>query len=471
MGREKLGKVTPEITGIKPLSLHYEKKIESPIDEDTVRKISKEKGEPEWMLKKRLDSLKVFNSLPMPNWGFDLSSIVNFDELIPYAKPFSEKLEESSKIPQEVMKVLEKLNIPEAERKYLSGSGTMLDSEVLYRRIKDELRRKGVIFTDMDTAVKEYPELVKKYFMTFIVTPHNNKFAALHGALWSGGSFVYVPKGVKVGLPLQVFFLINYPKLGQFEHTIIIADEGSEVEYIEGCSAPVYSTHNLHSAVVEVHVKKNAFVKYVTIQTWTKNVLNLNTKRAVVEEGGTLRWVSGNIGSGLTMYYPSAILKGKGARAEFLSVTFAGSNQKKETGSKVFHLAPGTRSRIVSKSIVKAGGYAAYRGLVHVSKGAKGSVSSVKCDALLLDDLSESATYPYIESYESDAEVTHEATVSRIEEEKLFYLMSRGLSETEAKAMITRGFMEPIMMNLPLEYALELNRLIELELEGEGVVG
>lgn len=470
MDREKISKVKSEIAGIEPLSLRYEKKIESPISEDTVRKISKEKGEPEWMLKKRLYSLKVFNSLPMPNWSFDLKSIINFDELIPYAKPFSEKLEESSKVPQEVMKVLEKLNIPEAERKYLSGSGTMVDSEVLYRRIKDELRKKGVIFTDMDTAVKEYPELVKNYFMT-IVSPNDNKFAALHGALWSGGSFVYVPKGVKVGLPLQVFFLINYPKLGQFEHTIIIADEGSEVEYIEGCSAPVYSNYNLHSAVVEVYVKKNAFVKYVTIQTWTKNVLNLNTKRAVVEEGGTLRWISGNIGSGLTMYYPSAILKGEGARAEFLSVTFAGKGQKKETGSKVFHLAPETRSRIVSKSIVKSGGYAAYRGLVHISKGAKGSISSVKCDALLLDDLSESATYPYIESYEDSSEVTHEATASRIEEEKLFYLMSRGLSETEAKAMITRGFMEPIMVNLPLEYALELNRLIELELEGEGVVG
>lgn len=471
MDRKELKSIKSEIAGIKPLNLQYEKKIESPIDEDTIRKISKEKGEPEWMLKKRLESLKIFDSLPMPSWGLDLSSIVNFKELVPYAKPFSERTEESSKIPSEIMNVLEKLNIPEAERRYLSGSGTMLDSEVLYQRIKDELRKKGVIFTDMDTAVKEYPELVKKYFMTFIVTPYSNKFAALHGALWSGGSFVYVPKGVKVGLPLQVFFLINYPKLGQFEHTIIIADEGSEVEYIEGCSAPVYSTYNLHSAVVEVHVKKNAFVKYITIQTWTKNVLNLNTKRAVVEDGGTLRWISGNIGSGLTMYYPSAVLRGKGARAEFLSITFAGKGQKKETGSKVFHLAPETRSRILSKSIVKSGGYAAYRGLVHVSKGAKSSTSSVKCDALLLDDLSESATYPYVELSEDDTEVTHEATVSKIEEEKLFYLMSRGLNENEAKAMITRGFMEPIMINLPLEYALELNRLIELELEGEGVVG
>jgi Fe-S cluster assembly protein SufB len=469
--RKELKSIKSEIAGIKPLNLQYEKKIESPIDEDTVRKISKEKGEPEWMFRKRLESLKIFDSLPMPSWGLDLSSIVNFKELVPYAKPFSERTEESSKIPPEIMNVLEKLNIPEAERRYLSGSGTMLDSEVLYQRIKDELRKKGVIFTDMDTAVKEYPELVKKYFMTFIVTPHNNKFAALHGALWSGGSFVYVPKGVKVGLPLQVFFLINYPKLGQFEHTIIIADEGSEVEYIEGCSAPVYSTYNLHSAVVEVHVKKNAFVKYITIQTWTKNVLNLNTKRAIVEEGGTLRWISGNIGSGLTMYYPSAVLREKGARAEFLSITFAGKGQKKETGSKVFHLAPETKSRILSKSIVKSGGYTAYRGLVHVSKGAKGSTSSVKCDALLLDDLSESATYPYVELSEDDTEVTHEATVSKIEEEKLFYLMSRGLSENEAKAMITRGFMEPVMVNLPLEYALELNRFIELELEGEGVVG
>lgn len=470
MDKKELVDEKIENIGIAPLKLEYEEKIELPIDEETVRRISREKGEPDWMLEKRLRSLKIFNSLPMPTWGLDLKSLVDLNELVAYAKvstPSSSKLE----VPREVLNVLEKLNLPEAEKKYLSGFGTMVDSEVIYRRVKEELSKKGVIFTDMDTAVKEYPDLVKKYFMTFIVPPYDNKFAALNGALWSGGSFVYVPKGVKIELPLQVFFLINYPKLGQFEHTIIIADEGSEVEYIEGCSAPVYSSYNLHSAVVEVHVKKNAYVKYITIQTWTKNVLNLNTKRAIVEEGGTLRWISGNIGSGVTMYYPSAVLRGKNAKAEFLSITLATKGQKKETGSKVFHLAPGTKSRVLSKSIVKSGGYSAYRGLVHISEGAKGSVSSVKCDALLLDDSSESATFPYVESFEDDAEVSHEATVSLLEEEKLFYLMSRGLSEEEAKATVVRGFMEPVIINLPLEYALELNKLIELELKGEGVVG
>lgn len=434
------------------------------LSERVVREISKKKGEPLWMLDFRLKALKIFNEKAMPSWGGDLSKI-NFDELTYYAEP-SFKTEKSWKdVPREVRETFEKLKIPEAERKWLSGVKGQYDSTVVYGSLIKELEEQGVIFLSMDEAVKKHPDIVKKY-MGAVIGSGDNKFAALNSAVWSGGSFVYVPKGVKVKKPLQAYFRINSPSFGQFERTLIIADEGAEAYYSEGCSAPVYSEQSLHAAVVEIVVKKKAKVWYTTVQNWYKNIYNLVTKRAWVEEEGEMVWTDANLGSKITMKYPGFILAGRGARGETLSIALANSGQHQDVGSKAVHLAPETSSLIVSKSISLNGGRNSYRGLVQMNKGAKGSRSKVICDALILDGKSRSDTYPTNKIMEKDSILEHEATVSRVGEEQLFYLMSRGLSEQEAMGMIVGGFVEPVVKKLPLEYAVEMNRLIELEMEG-----
>lgn len=440
-------------------------KLEKGLSKKVVGAISSIKNEPEWMREKRLRSLEIFFQKPMPSFGPDLRAL-NFDEITYYVKPVPEKGRRWEDLPENIRQIYEKLGIPEAEKKYLAGVVAQYQSEVVYASLKEQLEKMGVIFTDMDTAVKEYPELVKEYFMTKCVPPSDNKFSALHGAVWSGGSFVYVPPGVHVPFPLQSYFRISAALVGQFEHTLIIADKGSFVHYVEGCTAPVYSEHSLHSAAVEIFVKEGARVRYTTIQNWSKNVYNLNTKRAIVERDGVMEWVGGSMGSGVTMLYPASVLVGEGAKAEHLNLTFAGKDQIKDTGSKVIHLAPNTSSVIVSKSISKDGGQSVYRGLVKIVKGAKNSRVSVSCQSLILDENSKAYTIPIMEIYEETATVTHEATAGKISEEKLFYLMSRGLSEQDAMALVVRGFIEPISKELPMEYAVELNRLIKLEMEG-----
>jgi Fe-S cluster assembly protein SufB len=450
--------------------LHYSFKTEPGISEKIVREISCEKGEPEWMLEKRLKSLRFFNEKPMPSWGPDLSEL-DLRELTLYVKPGEKKANSWDGVPKDIKETFDKLKIPEYERKFLSGAGAMFESEVVYSGIRKELAEKGVVFTDMDSAVKEYPELVKEYFMTSCVPPSDNKFSALHGAVWSGGSFVFVPKGVKVPMPLQIYFLMNYPGYGQFEHTLIIAEEGSELNYVEACSAPRYDSSSLHSAVVEMFVKKSARVRYTSIQNWSKNVYNLNTKRALVDENACIEWVGGTLGSKTTMLYPCSVLRGKGARADHLNIAFAGKGQVKDGGAKVIHAAPFTTSTVNAKSICKEGGVANYRGLLRIMKGCRECKASVRCDALLLDEKSKSSTFPHLEINESKSSVVHEARVGRISEDQIFYLTSRGLSEADAMALIVRGFIEPVSKTLPLEYAIELNKVIELELEGRGVVG
>lgn len=442
--------------------IDYATKTEKGLSEVIVREISKLKNEPEWMLQKRLTGYKVFESKPMPKWGADLSGI-NFNEIYYYLKPTNKPKSDSwDQVPDDIKKTFDKLGIPEAERKFFSGAEIQYDSEVVYGHLKKELEAQGVIFTDMDNAVKKYPELVQKYFGTTI-PPTDNKFAALNTAVWSGGSFIYVPKGVKLVMPLQAYFRINAEKAGQFERTLIIADEGADVTYIEGCTAPIYMSSSLHAAVVEIIAHKDSHVRYVTIQNWSKNVYNLVTQRAFAYENAYVEWIDGNIGSKVNMKYPSVYLKGEGAKGEVLSIAVAGEGQIQDSGGKILHLAPNTTSRIISKSVSKGSGVASYRGLLYVAKNASGVKSTVRCDALLLDENAKTNTYPYMEVYREDANISHEATVGKIGEEQLFYLMSRGLSEEDAIATIVLGFIEPLAKVLPLEYSIELKRLIKLD--------
>jgi len=434
------------------------------LDEAIVREMSWMKKEPKWMLDYRLKSLRAFEKRPMPNWGGDMSEIY-FDDIFYYIKPTAGQVDSWDDLPDAIKNTYEKLGIPEAERKYLAGVTAQYESEVVFHRNREDLERLGVIFCDMDTALREYPELVKQYFGT-VIPRNDNKFSALNSSVWSGGSFIYVPPGVNVDMPLQAYFRINAENMGQFERTLIIADEGSNVHYIEGCSAPVYTSDSLHSAVVEIIVKPSARVTYTTIQNWSNNVFNLVTKRARVEAEGHMEWIDGNIGSRLTMKYPSVVMVGPKASGEVLSVAYAGAGQHQDTGSKMVHAAPETTSKIVSKSISKDGGRTSYRGLVHVEPDAYGCKSHVQCDALILDEDSVSDTYPYMEIGSKDAIVGHEATVSKVADEQLFYLMSRGLTEEMAMSMVVNGFIEPVTKTLPMEYAVEWSRLIELQMEG-----
>jgi len=429
-----------------------------------VSEISGVKEEDTWMKDFRLKSLQIFEDKPMPSWGADLSGI-DFDAITYYLKATDKQSRSWDDLPQEIKDTYDRIGVPEAEKKFLAGVSAQYESEVVYESVNKELDRLGVIFCDMDTAYKKYPELVREYLGT-LIPPHDNKFAALNSAVWSGGSFVYVPKGVKVTLPLQAYFRINSEAFGQFERTLIIADEGSYVHYIEGCTAPIYSSSSLHSAVVEIFVKKNARVRYTTVQNWSKNIYNLVTKRAQAAENAVMEWIDCNIGSGVTMKYPAVYLVGKGARGEVLSIAYAGSKQHQDAGAKMFHLAPNTTSRVVSKSISKDGGRSSYRGMVHIASGATGSKASVVCDALLLDEQSRSDTYPTMRIQEQNSTFEHEATVEKIGEEKLYYLMSRGINKSEAESLLVNGFIEPIVKEIPLEYSIELNRLIQLEMEG-----
>ncbi len=438
---------------------------EKGLSEDIIRKISEDKDEPEWMKKRRLKAFHHFSKREMPDWGPDLSGL-DFDEITAYIRPDAEQARDWDEVPDEIRETFDKLGIPEAEREALSGVGAQFESQVVYQNMKEEWEEKGVIFCDMDKALQEHEELVREYFMTKCVPAQDNKFAALHGAVWSGGSFVYVPAGVEVEIPVQAYFRMNSKGMGQFEHTLIIAEENSKVHYIEGCSAPQYTRSNLHAGCVEVFVGENAHVQYSTVQNWSKNTYNLNTKRAKVESEGTMEWVSGSMGSKITMLYPSSHLNGEGARANHISIAYAGSGQNIDTGAKVLHNAPDTKSTIESKSISQGDGRTNYRGLVRVPRGSENSKISVECDALMFGKDATSDTEPYIEVKEDDVEMAHEATVGRIGDEEIHYLMSRGIEEEDAKEMIVRGFIEPIAKELPLEYAVELNRLIQLEMEG-----
>ncbi len=433
------------------------------LNEDLVREISWMKGEPNWMRDFRVKSLKQFEKRPMPHWGGDMSEIY-FDDIYYYIKPSEAVVDEWEDVPESIKDNYEKLGIPEAERKYLAGVTAQYESEVVYHKNREDLERQGVIFCDMDTALREYPEIVRAYFGK-IIPSNDNKFSALNSAVWSGGSFIYVPEGVEVEMPLQAYFRINAENMGQFERTLIIADKGSKVHYIEGCSAPVYSTDSLHSAVVEIVVKESARVTYTTIQNWSNNVFNLVTKRAVVEAEGHMEWIDGNIGSRLTMKYPAVVMVGPKASGEVLSVAYAGEGQHQDAGAKMTHAAPETTSKIVSKSISKDGGRSSYRGLVRVEDDAHGCKSHVQCDALILDEDSISDTYPYMEIGSKDAVIGHEATVSKVADEQLFYLTSRGLTEEQATGMIVNGFIEHFTRTLPIEYAVEWSSLIELQME------
>ena len=435
------------------------------VNTEVVTDISKLKNEPESMLKLRLKGLDLFGKKPMPTWGADLSGI-DFDNIKYFVRSTEKQAQTWEDLPDDIKNTYEKLGIPEAERQRLVGGvAAQYESEVVYHTINAELEAQGVIFMDTDTALREHPEFFDEYFAT-VIPPGDNKFAALNTAVWSGGSFVYVPKGVHVEIPLQAYFRINTENMGQFERTLIIADEGSSVHYVEGCTAPTYSSDSLHSAVVEIIVKKDAHVRYTTIQNWSNNVYNLVTKRTAVHEGGRMEWIDGNIGSKVTMKYPACYLLGERASGETLSVAFAGPGQHQDAGAKMVHAAPNTTSNIVSKSVARGGGRTSYRGLVQVQEGATGSKSNVVCDALLVDTISRSDTYPYVDVREDDVTLGHEATVSKVGEDQMFYLMSRGLAADEAMAMVVRGFVEPIARELPMEYALELNRLIELQMEG-----
>ena len=443
---------------------NYVFKPKKGLNTDIVQEMSWMKSEPDWMRNFRLKSLSRFEKRPMPTWGGDMSGI-DFDNIYYYIKPTESLADDWDAVPDSIKDTYEKLGIPEAERKYLAGVTAQYESEVVYHRNRADLEAQGVLFCDMDTALKEYPELVKEHFGT-IIPPGDNKFSALNSAVWSGGSFIYVPPGVTVEMPLQAYFRINAENMGQFERTLIIADEGSQVHYIEGCSAPVYTSDSLHSAVVEILVKKSARVTYTTIQNWSNNVYNLVTKRAKVEAEGHMEWIDGNIGSRLTMKYPAVVMVGPKASGEVLSVAYAGPDQHQDAGAKMTHAAPETTSKIVSKSISNGGGRTSYRGLVRVEDDAYGCRSHVQCDALILDEDSVSDTYPYMEVGTRDAEIGHEATVSKVADEQLFYLMSRGLTQEQAMGMIVNGFIEPITRTLPMEYAVEWSRLIELQMEG-----
>jgi Fe-S cluster assembly protein SufB len=435
------------------------------LSEAKVREISALKNEPEWMLNFRLKGLRLFDKKPMPGWGADLSGI-DFDNIKYFVRSSEKQATSWDELPADIKNTYDKLGIPEAEKQRLiAGVAAQYESEVVYHSIRLDLEEKGVLFLDTDTALREHGDMFREYFGS-VIPAGDNKFAALNTAVWSGGSFIYVPPGVHVDIPLQAYFRINTENMGQFERTLIIADEDSYVHYVEGCTAPIYSSDSLHSAVVEIIVKKNARVRYTTIQNWSNNVYNLVTKRALAHEGATMEWVDGNIGSKVTMKYPAVWMVGEHAKGETLSVAFAGEGQHQDAGAKMVHAAPYTSSTIISKSVARGGGRTSYRGLVQVQPGSHHSKSTVKCDALLVDAISRSDTYPYVDVREDDVQMGHEATVSKVSEDQLFYLMSRGLSEDEAMAMIVRGFVEPIARELPMEYALELNRLIELQMEG-----
>ncbi|MDA1014048.1 MAG: Fe-S cluster assembly protein SufB [Planctomycetota bacterium] len=434
------------------------------LDREIVEQISEMKNEPQWMRDFRLDALQTFFDKPMPKWGADLSTI-DFQNIFYYVKASDRQEQNWEDVPADIRETYDRLGIPEAEKKYLSGVKAQYESEVVYGSLLEDLQNKGVIFTDTDSAMRDHPEIFREYFGT-IIPSADNKFAALNSAVWSGGSFIYVPKGVEIEFPLQAYFRINSENMGQFERTLIIVDEGASVHYVEGCTAPTYTTDSLHSAVVEIVVKRGGRCRYTTIQNWSNNVYNLVTKRAMAYGDSLMEWVDGNLGSQITMKYPAIYLMEPGARGETLSIAFANKGQHQDAGAKMVHCAPNTSSRIVSKSISKGGGRASYRGLVKVNNDAKHCKSNVVCDALILDSNSRSDTYPYIEVDENDVAIEHEASVSKIAEEQLFYLMSRGLSEAEASAMIVTGFIEPLVKELPMEYAVELNRLIELQMEG-----
>jgi Fe-S cluster assembly protein SufB len=434
------------------------------LDEGIVRELSLMKGEPEWMTEYRLKALEIFWKKPLPTWGGDVSGI-DFQDIYYYVKPTSEEAKSWDDVPADMKRTFDKLGIPEAEQKFLSGVGAQYDSEVVYHKIKESLEKQGVIFLSCDHGLRDHPELFKQYFGT-VIPSSDNKFAALNSAVWSGGSFIYVPKGVHVDVPLQAYFRINTRDMGQFERTLIIVDEGAYVHYVEGCTAPTYSSDSLHSAVVEIIVKKGGRCRYTTIQNWSNNVYNLVTKRAVAYANATMEWVDGNLGSKLTMKYPAIYMMEPGAHGEVLSIAFAGKGQHQDAGAKAVHCAPNTTSKIISKSISKDGGRAGYRGLVKVMKGAENCRSTVNCDALILDEESRSDTYPYMEIEEDKVTIGHEATVSKIGDEQLFYLMARGIPKEEAAAMIVSGFIEPVVKELPMEYAVEMNRLIQLQMEG-----
>jgi Fe-S cluster assembly protein SufB len=434
------------------------------LNREIVEQISEMKGEPEWMRDIRLKALEIFLAKPTPTWGGNVAEI-DFDNIYYYVKPADREGRTWDDVPEDIKRTFDRLGIPEAEKKFLAGVGAQYDSEVVYHSLKEDLQKLGVIFVSPDQALQEYPDLMREYFGT-VIPSEDNKFAALNTAVWSGGSFIYVPPGVKVDVPLQAYFRINSEDMGQFERTMIIVDEGAEVHYVEGCTAPTYSSESLHSAVVEIICKPGSRVRYTTIQNWADNVYNLVTKRAVAYENATMEWVDGNLGSKLTMKYPSVYLLGEGAHGEILSIAFAGKGQHQDAGGKIVHGRANTSSLITSKSISKDGGRSSYRGLIKVANGARGVRSKVVCDALILDPESRSDTYPVMEVDEADVSIAHEASVSRIQEEQLFYLMSRGLSETEASTMIVNGFIEPLVKELPMEYAVEMNRLIELQMEG-----
>ena len=435
------------------------------LTEEVVREISASKQEPDWMLELRLKAFAMFRRTAMPSWGPDLSKL-DLEQITYFVRPDAEESQSWATVPDKIRETFEKLGIPEAERHALSGVGAQYDSEMVYHNLKKEWEDKGVIFENMDEAVRKHPELVRKYFMTDCIPPHDHKFIMLHAAVWSGGTFIYVPKGVKVNVPLQAYFRMNAERGGQFEHTLIIADEGSEVQYIEGCSAPRYNASSIHAGCVELHVLEGARIRYSSVENWSKNTYNLNTKRAVVDRNGVVEWVNGNMGSGVTMLYPSSILRGEGSQSHSMGVAFAGPGQDQDTGAKVIHAAPNTASTIRAKSISKGGGVSSYRGHVSATSAAVNAKSSVTCDALLIDAGSVSNTYPSMKVTTDKVEVAHEATVGKIGEEELFYLMSRGLAQEAAMRMIVSGFVEPIVKSLPLEYAVELNKLIELEMEG-----
>jgi Fe-S cluster assembly protein SufB len=438
------------------------------LSEELIHRISDDKQEPDWMREFRLKALKIFQEKAMPKFGPDLSKI-NFDDIVYYARPGEIKgTEKWEDVAPEIKKTFERLGIPEAEREVLAGVGAQYESNTVYHKLQKEWEDLGVIFEDMDVAVQKHPDLVREYFMTKSVPPADHKFAALHAAVWSGGTFLYVPAGVKVTKPLQAYFRMNARKMGQFEHTLIIIEDGADAHYIEGCSAPKYSSGelSLHAGCVEVILKPHSKFRYSSVENWSRNTYNLNTKRAIVDEYAHMEWIGGNMGSGVTMLYPCSILKGRGASCDHLGLAFANKDQIQDTGAKVMHLASDTSSRVIMKSISKAGGKSVYRGLLKVSKGSKNVVTSVNCDALILDDISSSDTIPDMQISESDVTISHEASVGKVGEEQLLYLMSRGLTQEDAMSMIVNGFIDPIVKQLPLEYAVELNRLIELEMEG-----
>ena len=442
----------------------YDFKIKKGLTPEIIKEISKQKNDPEWMAEFRLKALETYNKLELPTWGPDLSEL-NMDEIATYVRPKSKMADNWEDVPEEIKDTFDKLGIPEAEKRSLAGVGAQYDSEVVYHSMKKELMEQGVIYTDMETAVREYPELVKPHFMKCVpVTDH--KFVALHGAVWSGGSFVYVPKGVKVDIPLQSYFRLNSPESGQFEHTLIIVEEGASLHFIEGCSAPKYNKVNLHAGCVELYVKDNAYLRYSTIENWSKNMLNLNTKKAIVGKNAQIDWVSGSFGSKISMLYPMSILNDEGEKTEYTGISFAGKGQNLDTGFKVIHNSPNTSSLINSKSISKNGGAATYRALVRINENSKNSKCSVSCESLMLDDISRSDTIPVNDIRTDDVEFSHEAKIGKISDQSIFYLMSRGLSEEDAKAMIVRGFADPISKELPIEYAVEMNNLINLELDG-----